>query len=77
MRTSLSHIMETNGAGWSANVESDVRVIKDIERKAQVLQGKLWDLEVRWEKRIEKLSRRECVDTDSFHVDVDFQDILC
>ena len=76
MSVSLNQLKECKGQGWSANIEEDIRVITDIERRASDLQFKLWALEERWEKRVDKLSRRQDIN-GKFRQDYDFRAALC
>ena len=67
---------ETTLAGFSANIDEDVRVIRDIERKARELHGKLDLLEDRWTARTDKLEHRRIPIKGSIIVAYDFRDIF-
>tara|TARA_R110002126_G_scaffold147808_1_gene293928 strand:+ start:359 stop:586 length:228 start_codon:yes stop_codon:yes gene_type:complete len=75
MKVSLAQLKETNADGYSANVVNDIRVIKNIERRAQDLRWELNKIEARWENRVEKLDNR--LDFEGVYRDYNFNDILC
>ena len=44
---------------YSANVDEDWRVIKQLERRACDLQNEIWKLEERWQKRVDTMEKRQ------------------
>ncbi len=49
---------DTTLPGYSARVDDDIRVLRQIEHRAQDLQREMWKLEARWQKRRESLEKR-------------------
>jgi hypothetical protein len=60
---------------FSANIEDDARVIKNLEARGRELRAQLDRIEERWAMRVEKLGTREYIDGD-LRVDYDFTDAL-
>ena len=45
--------------GFNANVEEDARILNELENRGRDLQAQMDRLEERWEKRKDKLERRQ------------------
>jgi len=57
--------------------DDDVRVIRNLERRALDLRDMLWKIEERRDKRIEKFEKRIAADYETrLHVDYDFSDLM-
>lgn len=61
------------GLDSSVSAEEDARIISQIESRGRELLDQLNALEIRWEKRVDMLSRRRGVD---IRRDYDFRDAI-
>jgi hypothetical protein len=55
------------------NIEEDLRVLRNIERQAKILQAKMDKLNVRWDARAEKMQKRR---NHGIRITYSFQDCL-
>ncbi len=63
---------DTTVEGYSAQAENDLRVLRQIEKRAQGLQMQMWRLEERWDKRRISLEKHT-----KGYVTYNFHDMLC
>jgi len=61
--------------GYTLNIEADLRVIRQLEKRGQELQAQLWKIEERWQKKTDQLVRRQCFGVN-LQMQYDFKDIL-
>ena len=64
----------TTLTGHSLNVENDLRVMRQLEKRGQELQMQLWDIEERWQKRRDQIQKRRGA---NIRVCYSFADCLC
>ena len=68
---------DTTLDGYGLNIEEDLRVLRNIERQAKILQAKMDKLNVRWDARAEKMQKRRSHGIrTNFYFAYSFQDCL-
>jgi hypothetical protein len=64
---------ETTLPEHSLNANEDLRIIRQIEARAQALQMEIWKLQNRWDKRVATLHNRR---GENVRITYNFNDIL-
>ena len=75
MATRVNNLNELVGK-YNANIDEDVRVMKNIERQAKNLQSTMDRLQERWEARSQKLMSRRLPTNEKLWIAHDWSDVL-